>query len=335
MWVTTGQKHLINQLENSLRSQQTAHAYLFTGPPHVGKMTLAIDLTAAVNCRAPQESGAPCDECQPCSRIRAGHHTDVRFVRPGDDPRVQTRISIEQIRQAEHFLSTTSVEGRWKTLIIDRAETLSDGQGEPANALLKTLEEPPRDILIILLAVNPEAVIPTVRSRCRIMALSPMPGTELIQHLTERHGLTDEAARRMAKSSRGCPGIALTQLAVPETADEAQDLIRVVEKTSAAGLEEKFVYAQQLAEVFNKDRSSARESIYAWQRWWRDVLMIQEGLENHVQCGGTQDALTNTARNTDQNAVVEFLRKTQETVNFLDANVNPRLTIERMMLAIP
>ena len=335
MWSTTGQQHLINQLENSLRARKMSHAYLLNGPPHIGKTTLANDMAAAVNCRNPEKSGAPCDQCQPCIRIRAAQHSDVRIIRPGDDPKVRTRISIEQIRKAEQFLSTTSVEGRWKTLVIEQAESLSDGQGEPANALLKTLEEPPPNILIILLAVNAEAVLPTVRSRCRIMTLSPMPGTEFTRHLEDRHGLTHEAARHLAKNARGCPGIAIAQLADPESANQARELTELVQRTSAATLEEKFTYAQLLAEEFANDRSSARESIYAWQRWWRDVLMVQEELGDHTQGSGDPNAIAEMARNTTPAAVVEFLRNTQETVDILDANVNPRLAIERMMMALP
>ena len=111
MWQTVGQDHLLRQLCGSLRHGRVGHAYLLTGPPHVGKMMLALDLAAAVNCLGFGDPDAgPCWQCEPCSRIRRGVHADVNVVAVGDDPRVQTRISIEQIRNAENFLSVTPVE---------------------------------------------------------------------------------------------------------------------------------------------------------------------------------------------------------------------------------
>ena len=188
MWTTIGQDRLLRELDSSLSAGRLGHAYLLTGPARVGKMTLAMDMAAAVNCMARQgglpgsmfeddgESRGPCDRCEPCERVRRGVFSDLKIIAVGDDPRVATRISIEQVRDAENFLAVTPVEGGWKVLIFDGAETLSAGQGEPANALLKTLEEPPEHVLILLLSTNEDAILPTIRSRCRRLDLRPMNG---------------------------------------------------------------------------------------------------------------------------------------------------------------
>ena len=353
MWLTFGQDHLLRQLSASLRAGRVGHAYLLAGPPRIGKMTLALDLAAAVNCavadgRQPPPmfadpdsdadalSGAgPCGNCEPCRRIRRGVHADLSVVAVGGDPRVPTRISIEQVRESENFLSVTPVEGGWKVVIFDGAETLSAGQSESANALLKTLEEPPEYVLILLLTANPDAILPTIRSRCRLLSLTPVPGAALADYLAGRHNAPPDTARWLARLARGCPGWAINALADPAVlADRAAQLERIA-ATAFAPLDERFAYANSLAGAFSRDRESVRQTLYLWQRWWRDLLLVKEGVANHIQNTDQQDDLTALAGDMAAADIVAFLRRIQETLVALDANANPRLALECLMLATP
>ena len=342
MWQTVGQDHLLRQLSGSLQSGRIGHAYLLAGPPHVGKMTLALDLAAAVNCVGannysplPDADAGPCGQCEPCSRIQRGVHADLRVVSVGGDSRVQTRISIEQIRDAENFLSVTPVEGGWKVIILDGAETLSAGQGESANALLKTLEEPPDRALLLLLTGASEAILPTIRSRCRLLSLRPMPGDALADYLTARYNAETEQARWLARLARGCPGWAINALADPEVLEtRAGELDRIADP-AAAPLDQRFSYANTLAGGFSRDRESVRQTLYLWQGWWRDVLLVKEGVPGHVQNTDRRAELEAIAPNVATPAVVDFLKRIQTTLAALDANANPRLALESMMLGAP
>ena len=315
-----------------------AHAYLLAGPPHVGKMTLALDLAAAVNCAGaslPEAETGPCWQCEPCSRIRRGVHADLSVVAVGGDPRVQTRISIEQIRNAENFLSVTPVEGGWKVIILDGAETLSAGQGESANALLKTLEEPPERALLLLLTTEEQAILPTIRSRCRLLALRPMPGEDLAKYLVSEQGAESPDALRLARLARGCPGWAINALQEPGALDaRGAELDRIAHPDSAP-LDQRFSYANSLANGFSRDRESVRQTLYLWQGWWRDLLLVKEDLPDHIRNADRRAELESIAPRVASSDIVEFLKRIQVTLEALDANVNPRLALESMMLGMP
>ena len=336
MWQTVGQDHLLRQLSGSLRSGRVGHAYLLAGPPHVGKMTLALDLAAAVNCRQPAgaEPG-PCWQCEPCSRIRRGTHADLSVLTVGGDPRVQTRISIEQIRNAENFLSITPVEGGWKVIILDGAETLSAGQGESANALLKTLEEPPERVLLLLLTTEEQAILPTIRSRCRLLALRPMPGEALTEYLASHRVANLDHGRQLARLARGCPGWAINALDDPTVLEaRGTELDRITDPDSVP-LDQRFSYANTLANGFSRDRESVRQTLYLWQGWWRDLLLVKEGVSEHVQNADRRNELESIAPRVSSSDIVEFLKRIQTTLAALDANANPRLALESMMLGAP
>ena len=347
MWSVIGQDHLLRQLDASLGAGRMGHAYLLTGPPHVGKMTLALDLAAAVNCHTVNgvQSGlmlgggappaGPCGQCEPCNRIRRGVYADLNIVAVGGDSRVTTRISIEQVREAESFLSVTPVEGAWKVVIFDGAETLSAGQSESANALLKTLEEPPEHVLILLLTTNEDAILPTIRSRCRVLSLRPMPGAALAEYLTARHNAPVDTAPWLARLSRGCPGWAISALADPTVLDERNAELDRIAAAAVAPLDQRFAYANSLAGSFSGDRDAVRQTLYLWQRWWRDVLLVKEGAAVHVHNSDRQEELAAQAGAAATTDIVAFLRQLQETLAALDANANPRLTLECLMLAVP
>ena len=347
MWSTIGQNHLLKQLEVGLSAGRLAHAYLLSGPPHVGKMTLALDLATAVNCAvlngkqagsmfADQgEDAGPCGHCDPCIRIRRGVFADLKIVAVGGDPRVATRISIDQVREAESFLAITPVEGPWKVVIFDGAETLAAGQSEPANALLKTLEEPPAQVLVLLLTTNEDAILPTIKSRCRTLALRPMPGKALREFLASERGVEAGVALHLARLARGCPGWAINALDDPTLLEAHHERLTQIAAMGSSPLDARFNYANTLAGSFSGDRESVRQELYLWERWWRDILLIKEGLVEHVHNEDRRDELTAQADATTTAHIVAFLESVGETLSALDANVNPRLALEYMMLAVP
>ena len=336
MWQTVGQDHLLRQLSSSLKAGRIGHAYLLAGPPHVGKMTLALDLAAVVNCQQAGDYGyGPCGECEPCARIRRGVHADVSVLAVGGDPQASTRISIRQVREAENFLAVTPVEGGWKVIILDGAETLSAGQSESANALLKTLEEPPERALLLLLTSAEDSILPTIRSRCRLLPLRPMAGDQLASYLSTRYGADTEESRRLARLARGCPGWAINALNDSSILDDRAAKLDEIAEPQTAPLDQRFSYANTLAGGFSNDRESVRQTLYLWQGWWRDLLLVKEGVSEHVQNSDRRSELESMSQGTSSGAIVTFLRRIQATLVALDANANPRLALETLMLDVP
>ncbi|MYA62998.1 MAG: AAA family ATPase [Dehalococcoidia bacterium] len=171
MWQTFGHEKAIRTLSRSLEAGRIAHSYLITGPAKIGKTTLALDIARAVNCSS---GGTPCATCRQCQRITSALHPDVRIIglEAARSGRLRTQISIEQVREIQRDASLLPYEGRNRVFIFESAEKLS---GEAANSLLKTLEEPPDNVIIILVASDLNAVLPTLISRCRSIALRTTP----------------------------------------------------------------------------------------------------------------------------------------------------------------
>ena len=199
MWTIVGHEAVIVLLHNSLKNDRLSHAYLFIGPAGVGKMTLAVNLAQALNC---ESADRPCGNCASCRRILDSQHADVQVI----DLAGKAEISIDQIRELERYASLKPFEGKCRVFIIDNAELMSS---EAANCLLKTLEEPPPFVYIILLSVNEKALLSTILSRCQKLELRPVAVSAVKNALIEHRGMKPDDAHVLAKLSSGCMGWAV------------------------------------------------------------------------------------------------------------------------------
>ena len=349
-WRTFGHPGAVRSLTRSVQTGRLAHAYLITGPAHVGKQSLAIDLARAVNCEPPPDlfgetPAPPCGRCAHCERIARGLHADVRTIavetappesdEDGDDesPRGRKDIRIGQIRVLLHEAWLKPFEGRRRVFIIDGAELMNQAA---ANAFLKTLEEPADDVLMILLATSTARVPETIVSRCQRIDLRPVPPDVIARALGERFGVDDDAlARKLARLARGCPGTAVSMLADPTALDRhAQAVLRLVGVLTGS-LEERFRYARDLAGSFRRDRESVATELHLWLEWWRDVLLIKHGLNDAVTNAEWSAALEAVAGTLDTPAALAAAKAVQATARALEANATPRLALEVFVLDLP
>ncbi len=334
MWQIYGQDHLLAQLNASLKRGQFAHAYLLVGPPHVGKMTLAINLAQALNCL--EGFGPPCGSCAQCTRIAQRQHADVRVVtlNMGDGEGLnRTVIRIEDIRDVLRQVSLNPYEGAYSVVIIDPAESMSE---DAANALLKTLEEPPPKVLMLLLTTNEEAMLPTIRSRCRRLQLLPLGKSHMVDKLINEHQVQPEEADRLARLSRGCFGWAINALAEESgfLQQREEELDRLIQACQS-GLDSRFALANEIATLFYQDRTAAKESLYQWLRWWRDLLLIKEGGEEFLHNTDRDEQLRSQATRLTTAQIVSFIKRVLDTLEALDRNASARLALEVLMLDLP
>ena len=331
-WSIQGQEHLTSTLERSIRQGQMAHAYLLVGPPNVGKSTLALRMAQAVNCR---EDNPPCGDCGQCRRIERSVHPDVQVIAPAQDPRTgrtRVEISIDQVRDLEHAASLGPYEGKCLVFIIDGVERLSL---EAANALLKTLEEPPLRVLLLLLASQEDDLLPTIRSRCQRLEVRPLPEERMVSVLTEEHGLSEEDARLLAHLSGGRLGYALAAVKDPKVLGERQHALDTLLELVDGGLERRFKQSQEMATQFSRNRVSARETLGMWLGWWRDLMLMKEGTPELVVNVDAREGLEERAPRFSKEQVTGVVRELVATLERLEQNASPRIALDVLMLAIP
>jgi DNA polymerase-3 subunit delta' len=206
----SGHDALIEGFERVLKRGRLAHAYLFVGPPGVGKRLFAEELARAILCEqaispAGERRLAACDQCEACKLVAAGTHPDLFLAaRPEDS----TAIPIDVMRELSRGLALKPARGLGKIAIIDDADDLHDpitGHAA-ANCFLKTLEEPPPRSLLILIGTSPDLQLPTIVSRCHVVHFAPL-SQELIARMLRTQGTEDAAlVERLARLSGGSPG---------------------------------------------------------------------------------------------------------------------------------
>jgi DNA polymerase-3 subunit delta' len=316
-----GQDWVVSHLKGAMAAGRLAHAYLFLGPAGVGKATTARAMAAALNCVQPAADGDACGECPSCKRLNAGTHPDFLVISPEEG---KAQIKIEAIRELRRRTDYPPLGGGWRVVLINPAEALTAISDAAANALLKTLEEPPPRHLLVLSARGEADLLPTIVSRCHKLAFAPLPTALIIRELESRRGLPSTQAALVAALSGGSLGRALTldpEELVKQRDQVLADLGRFQQGSATVVLE----WGQRLA----KNRAELDNFLLLAQLWYRDLLLT------HFQAPGElyahQDLLPalsqEQAIGTPKTWFANFTALSQAQRQF-QANLNPELTLD-------
>jgi DNA polymerase III subunit delta' len=323
-WNILGHEWAVDMLHQHAARGEFRHAYLFAGPPGLGRRTLALRFAQALNCTTPLAPGVPCGTCRDCKQIEGMRHPDINIIQADSEGGT---LKVDQVREVQRALSLKPYQVNYRVALFLRFQEANDNA---ANALLKTLEEAPAHAVLILTADNPEQLLPTIISRCEIIRLRPLPVATIEADLLER-GVEAERARLLAHISGGRPGYARTLVDDATLLEKREERLNDLQSLLPAARVEKFSYADKLS----KDKDSMRQAILIWLSYWRDVLL--------------RVAQANTSLvNIDRNMEIEFLASRldlptvrrvvgnlETALEKMERNVNSRLLAEVLLMDWP
>lgn len=316
-----GHRRQVDNLRLALTSGRLHHAYLFVGPEGIGKHAVAMALAKAVHCR--ESAGDACGGCVNCQRIADGNHPDVRVIEPLAGKK---EISIQQVREFERELNYRSFTGKRKIVIVDPATLMNLAS---QNALLKTLEEPPQESLIILIAASAGGLLPTLRSRCLRVSFAPLTRAEVGQYLRGQAGMSGAEVEFVAAMSMGSIG---TALGLDKAFVEKRSIWAGMVGALKAG---DYQAAALAAEALAGNRDEALKFLSWAQSWFRDLLV------NGVS--GAADELVNLdmlgqiaaqSAPTQAEQRIEALGASSRAAAGIQRNLNRRMVLEKYLFGV-
>lgn len=311
---------------------QPRHAYLFLGSRQVGKSTLARLFTQALLCTA--EDGRPCGQCRACQLVARRTHPDLRLIQPLDKDgavdRVNGTLRSEQAMEIVRDVALRPVEGRYKIILIQDFQTAN---ATFANRLLKTLEEPPEQVVLLLTATDRSLVLPTILSRCQQFELRALDAATIEQALVTQWSVPQLKAQTLARLANGRLGWAVQQAQQPTADEERRNQIATILHLTQANRIERLAFAEKLA----ADRNSQHlfELLETWTTWWRDVLLTLSGCAEACSNIDYRSEIESLAGKMSLERLLKYLQLLRYTDKVLHHTVNTRLALDVLLLQFP
>ncbi|HTL61964.1 MAG TPA: DNA polymerase III subunit delta' [Nitrospira sp.] len=322
-----GHRTTIASLQTAAARQRLAHAYLLHGEAAIGKRTTALCFVQALLCERSASDGGldACGLCRSCHQIDTRTHPDYFLIEP-DRELATPQIKIEQIREIEQHLIYRPLIGDRKICMIDDADRLTIGA---ANALLKTLEEPPDHSLFLLITSRPASLPATIRSRCQALRFATPPRTDVEAALILKREMPPGDARFLAMISEGRLGEALsTDLKAARL--QQQELIDLVSPHFLRSVTNLLTAAESLAKA---DRAADTLSWIA--RWIRDLIIVQvDGDREQLLHVDQLSTLERDARQAPTDALLDLLREIEDSQQQATRHLNLQMALENILLRL-
>ena len=328
-WGVVGHEHAINGLRRALLSDRVRHAYLFTGPEHIGKALLARRFAQTLLCTGgPDPSVAPqnpCNTCLSCRKVMHNNHPDVHYI---TRPPERQFILIEQVRALQSDTSRKTLEGRRNVFIIDGMHEMNV---QSANCLLKTLEEPEPDVVLLLTAPDPSLLLPTILSRVQQIPLNLLTTTQIKTALEQQWQVEPDEATLIAALAAGRMGWAIKAVEKEEMLEDRKTQLETLIRLPALSTAQRFDIAQRLS----TDSDKLHGILELWLLWWRDMLLAANNSLDLIVNVDMSSTIQKQAAKVGPAQSQRMVRAILGTMEALDQNVNARIALEVLMLDLP
>lgn len=342
------QDNIIQLFQGIIAKKRIAHAYIFTGPDGVGKTLFAKELVKALFCEFHQGESASgvtggldaCDNCRACRRVESGNHPDVHWIAREKDDK---DIKIEYIHVLQDDVSLKPVEGDCKVFIISEADRMNE---ESSNCLLKTLEEPPPDTMIILITTSVKSLKKTIASRCQVVRFNPLPSSTIETESATKFDTNPEVLKWASQSS--CGSLGRVTKFLEKGIYERENYI--IERLSSLKLGDNFSFSKEIiewdsyqGETSEEKRSRLRLILDIFLQFYRDALLCKTCPELVSKTGikniplynpHRKDVLESLCANLSKRSIIDIIEHIVTSMEYIAYNVNVNLLLENLLAKI-
>jgi DNA polymerase-3 subunit delta' len=330
-----GHRRLLSLLARAIARESLPPAMLMAGPSGVGKRLTAAAVAQAVNCLQPRSSGEferdACGECASCRRIARGVHPDVILVQPGDTG----SIKIEQLRDVIDRAQYRPFEGRRRVVIVDEADAAG---ADAQSAMLKTLEEPPSASVFILVSSMPDALLPTVRSRCPRLRFGALTPAEVAEALMRDHKYSEADARAAAADADGSIGRAIEAQSadLTEAREAAQRLLQETSRSNDAA--RRINFARDLTSGKGtpaEERNQLAVCLRSLGSLLRDIAIIATRADRRSLANADLEAqLEKLSATFDSERTLRAYTAVDRALGALERNASPKIVADWLLLQL-
>lgn len=329
-WNVHGHDWAVHYLRQSMFHDRIRQAYLITGTQSIGKLRFAQAFAQALNCSHEDITQRPCGECRSCKLLESGNHPDMVYSEIDENARVlKGALKIDQLRSIMQRIALKPYHGRYRIAIIQDIQRALDTSQD---AILKTLEEPPRHAIIILTAPSLDGIMQTIISRCQLVHLRPVPADDLQSILINQYNADEETARLLARFSGGRIEWAIDALNNPDVFAERDENLQLLEDLLTMSRAERFVVAQKLS---NNNKEYLTKLLELWLSYWRDVLLMSEGTTVKLCNTDREVQIQQLLYGITTEKALAAVKSTQNLLHILHTNANLRLAFEVLLLDYP
>jgi DNA polymerase-3 subunit delta' len=317
-----GHESIIEHLQNAIQAGKVSHAYIYHGEDGMGKKTLATAFAKVMQCEAGKTTS--CNQCKSCLQAESNNHPDIKWV-----THEKASIGVEDIRlQVNADIQVKPYSSPYKIYIIDSAEKMTEAA---QNALLKTIEEPPEYVVILLLVSNINIILPTILSRCVQLNLKPVDKQLMNEFLMVHHHIPDYMAEVAADFSGGNVGKAIKYASSEEFEHMKEDVLHILKYIDEMELHEILAGLKTITD----GKASIEDEIDLMVLWFRDVLMLKATGDPNLLLYRDEFAFIKKQANTRSYEGLEKIISSMEKAKIrLKANVNTDIALELMLLTI-